>query len=74
MTDQTQITPVNSTLPNPSPVLLKLATFALKLIKVPMQLPLSKRNRDDIGLTPEHSAYNARDEAINIASRHGMPL
>jgi hypothetical protein len=35
---------------------------------------LSRRRRQDIGLSEEYRNYDPRNEVANIAARHGMPL
>ena len=37
-------------------------------------LPLSRRRRQDIGLSEEYRNYDTRNEVANIAARHGIPL
>jgi hypothetical protein len=65
MTDQTQIAPASISLPNLVPTRSKFTVFIRKLKKSSAQLPLSIRNRRDIGLTSEHTRNDVRDHQGN---------
>lgn len=37
-------------------------------------LPVSRRQQKDAGLTNEYTAYDTRNEVANVAARHGIPI
>ncbi len=74
MTDQTHFAPATVSLPSLTTAASKLAGVVRKLIVFETPLPVSKRNRRDIGLEPNLTRDDVRNHAIDIASRSGIPF